>query len=74
MNERLGSGRRFRALAGKLAASPGVKNPQALAAAIGRKKYGAKRMAKLAARGRQRAAAAPDSPPSPPHHRTRVKV
>jgi hypothetical protein len=46
---RLGSGGRFRKLvkSGK---------SRALAAYIGRKKYGAKRFAKLAARGRKRAA------------------
>jgi hypothetical protein len=62
-NEKLGSGRRFRALESKLAARRSVKNPAALAAAIGRKKYGGKRMAQLAARGRERAAglAAPDA-------------
>ncbi len=57
MNEKLGSGRRFRALESKLAAQGSkVRNPAALAAAIGRKKYGAKRMTELAKRGRARAA------------------
>lgn len=37
----LGSGARFTGLAATLAAKQNVKNPQALAAAIGRKKYGA---------------------------------
>jgi hypothetical protein len=36
----LGGGGRFAALEGKLAAKPGIKNPGALAASIGRKKYG----------------------------------
>jgi len=50
---RLGSGGRFKALTRKLSRK-GVKNPKALAAWIGRKKYGAKRMAKWAAAGRRR--------------------
>jgi len=33
----------------------GVKDPAAVAAAVGRKKYGAKKMAKMAAAGRKRA-------------------
>lgn len=49
---KLGSGARFEALKNKLAHRPGVKNPAALAAAIGRKKYGAKKMASMAAKGR----------------------
>jgi hypothetical protein len=49
-----GSGKNFRALKGKLARRKGVRNPGALAAHIGRKKYGAKRMAKMAAAGRRR--------------------
>lgn len=35
-----------------------VRNPRAVAAAIGRKKYGSKRFAKMGAQGRRRAAAA----------------
>lgn len=50
---KLGSGGRFEALKSRLAARRGVKNPGALAAAIGRKKYGVKRMANLAAKGRR---------------------
>ncbi len=49
---KLGSGARFAALKNKLAGEKGVSNPAALAAAIGRKKYGAKRFGKLAARGK----------------------
>lgn len=41
----------FDQLANKLAGRPGVSNPRALAAAIGRRKYGASTMAKAAARG-----------------------
>lgn len=49
---RLGSGARFAALKNKLAERPGVENPAALAASIGRKKYGKARFQKLAARGK----------------------
>lgn len=49
---RLGSGARFEALKNKLAGRKGVRNPAALAAAIGRKKYGASKMASMAAKGR----------------------
>lgn len=52
MKPKLGSGRRFSALEQKLAGEPGIRNPGALAAAIGRKRYGKKRFQKLAARGR----------------------
>jgi hypothetical protein len=48
----LGEGGRFAALKSKLGKRPGVTNPGALAAYIGRKKYGAKKMAKMAAAGR----------------------
>ncbi|MEW6016489.1 MAG: hypothetical protein AB1760_00280 [Pseudomonadota bacterium] len=51
----LGSGGRFEALSEKLAAR-GARNPNALAAWIGRKRYGSKRMAELSAIGRRRAA------------------
>lgn len=51
---KLGSGKRFAALKKKLSGRKGVTNPGALAASIGRKKYGAKRMAKMAAKGRKR--------------------
>jgi len=50
----LGSGKRFKKLSSKLAARPGVTNPGALAAFIGRKKFGAKRFAKFSAKGRAR--------------------
>ena len=49
----LGSGKRFKQLVGKLK-KRGAKKPKALAAFIGRKKYGAKKMARMAAKGRQR--------------------
>ena len=41
----------FDQLAAKLANRPGVSNPRALAAAIGRRKYGASTMGKAAAQG-----------------------
>lgn len=50
---KLGSGERFAALKGKLSHEKGVTNPGALAAAIGRKKYGGKKMAKMSAAGRK---------------------
>jgi len=43
----LGSGGRFAALKKSLSGRKGVKDPGALAAAIGRKKYGKKRFASL---------------------------
>jgi len=52
---KLGTGVRFRRLVNKLRRR-GVKNPKALAAWIGRKKYGKKRFAKLSAKGRKRKA------------------
>lgn len=51
---KLGSGKRFAALKAKLAKRKGVKNPGALAASIGRKKYGKKRFQALSAAGRKR--------------------
>lgn len=50
---KLGTGQRFKQLAGQLA-KKGVKDPKALAAYIGRKKYGKKRFQQLAARGRKK--------------------
>ena len=51
---RLGSGARFAALKSKLGARKGVTNPGALAAYIGRKKYGKTKFAKLSAKGRRK--------------------
>lgn len=51
---KLGSGARFAALKGKLSHRPGVTNPGALAAYIGRKKYGSKKMASMSAAGRKK--------------------
>jgi len=49
----LGTGERFKRLVRSLAAK-GVKNPKALAAWIGRKKYGKRRFQQIAARARKR--------------------
>lgn len=59
----LGSGARFAALERKIAARGGADDPAAVAAAIGRRKYGKKKFQELAARGRRRAARKnPDAP------------
>lgn len=50
MKAKLGSGARFKALTKKLKGK--VRNPKAVAAFIGRKKYGKTRFQKLAAKGR----------------------
>lgn len=49
---KLGSGKRFKALSKKLA-KKGAENPEALAAYIGRKKFGAKKFTKLSAGGKK---------------------
>lgn len=46
----------FKKLENKLAHQPGVTNPGAIAAAVGREKYGDAKMAKMAAQGRAKAA------------------
>lgn len=51
---KLGGGGRFAKLEKSLKGK--VENPAAVAAAIGRKKYGAEKMAEMAAKGRKRAA------------------
>lgn len=48
----LGSGQRFADLESKLRGR-GIRNPAALAASIGRKKYGPKKFAQLGRHGRQ---------------------
>ena len=48
----LGSGERFKKLAAKLSRE-GVEDPKALAASIGRRKYGKKRFQALAAKGKK---------------------
>ena len=50
-----GGGGRFQRLKKRLGRKKGVKNPGALAAYIGRKKYGVKKFAKMGAAGRKRA-------------------
>ncbi len=52
LKAKLGSGARFKSLTKKLI-KKGAKSPGALAAWIGRKKYGKKRFAKLSAKGRK---------------------
>lgn len=54
MKPKLGSGIGFATLKHKLAGEPEVKNPGALAASIGRKKYGFAKFQKLATAGRAR--------------------
>ena len=49
---KLGTGARFKKLSSQLAAK-GAENPGALAAAIGRKKFGASKFAKLSAHARK---------------------
>jgi hypothetical protein len=49
----LGSGQRFSQLKANLAQKPGVTNPGALAAYIGRKKYGNKKFGQLSAKGKK---------------------
>lgn len=51
---KLGSGKRFEKLEKSIAAKGKVSDPAAVAAAIGRKKYGATKMAKLSSAGRKR--------------------
>jgi hypothetical protein len=50
---KLGSGARFSALTQELAKNPKNRNPAAIAAVIGAKKYGRKRMQKMAAAGKK---------------------
>lgn len=49
---KLGSGARFKAVE-ESAAKSGARNPAAVAAAAGDKKYGAKKMGEMAAKGRK---------------------
>lgn len=49
---KLGGGGRFAALVKKIAAKGKVSNPGAVAAAIGRKKYGKKKFQSLAKKGK----------------------
>jgi hypothetical protein len=49
----LGEGSRFKAVA-ESAKAGGAKNPEAVAATVGIKKYGKKKMTQLAAKGREK--------------------
>lgn len=51
---KLGSGARFQKLVDYFSKQGGIKDPAALAASIGRKKYGAKKMTKMAIAGKKR--------------------
>lgn len=50
-NAPVGQGGRFAALEQTLAKKPGISSPGGLAASIGRKKFGAQKMASMAAKG-----------------------
>lgn len=50
---KLGSGKRFKKLSSALAKQPGIKDPNALAAAIGRKKFGNKKMSQMSQAGKK---------------------
>ena len=50
---KLGSGARFKALVAEIKSRGGVRDPAAVAASIGRKKYGKKKFQKLASAGRK---------------------
>ncbi len=52
---KLGSGARFKSLSKSLKRK-GIRNPDALAASTGRKRWGKKKMAAMSATGRKRAA------------------
>jgi hypothetical protein len=51
---KLGSGERFAHLKNMLAHKPGIQDPAALAAAIGRKKFGQKKMTQLSQHGKNK--------------------
>lgn len=51
----VGQGGRFQALKQKLASKPGITNPGALAASIGRKKYGGAKFQAMAKAGKHTA-------------------
>lgn len=58
MKPKLGMGSRFAALKSQLSKESGVRNAGALAASIGRKKYGLSKFSSLAQKGKSRAATA----------------
>ncbi len=49
---KLGDGSRFKALTGKLDGKSGVRDPEGLAAYIGRKKYGKEKFQSLSLKGK----------------------
>lgn len=51
----LGSGKRFEQLEGELSHEKGISDPGALAASIGRKKYGEEKMEKWSKKGKHAA-------------------
>jgi len=51
---KLGSGLRFKKLANSIARKGNIDNPGAVAAAIGRRKFGNEKMQKMAIKGRKR--------------------
>ena len=51
---KLGSGRRFANLTKSIAKNSDIENPAAVAASIGRKKYGEKKMAALSSSAKKR--------------------
>ena len=51
-NMKPGGGGRFAKMVNELSGKPGIYDPAGLAASIGAKKYGKKRMAQFAAKGR----------------------
>lgn len=53
MKAKLGSGARFKAVEAS-AKKSGAKNPAAVAASVGRAKYGAAKMSKMAAAGKKK--------------------
>lgn len=53
---KLGTGKRFASLVKSLKKRGDVENPEAVAASIGRKKYGTKKFAKMAAAARKKRA------------------
>lgn len=69
-NMKPGGGGRFKAVE-EAAAKSGARNPAAVAAAAGRKKYGAKQMAEMSGRGRSRAAAERKGEKEPPLHKVK---
>jgi hypothetical protein len=51
---KLGGGGRFEKLEKKLSGKKGIDDPKALAASIGRKKFGAAKMTEMAEKGKER--------------------